>query len=78
MKIVEKHIIVDMDEMMMAIEIHIDGELAFKVEDGELEDSNLSRDFGACYSIGHLLAKAYDAGKAGEEFDHEIIEEIHE
>ena len=78
MKIVEKHITIDEDEMTMGLEILIDGERAFKVEDGELEDSNLSRDFGACYSIGHLLAKAYDAGKAGEEFDHEIIEEIHE
>lgn len=78
MNVLEKHITIDEDEMMMALEIHIDGELAFKVSDGEPEDSNLCRDFGACYSIGHLLQKAYDAGKAGEEFDHEVVEEMYE
>lgn len=57
-----------------ALEITINGKLAFSVADGEPEDSNLSRDFNDCYSIPTLMKRAYEAGKAGEEFNLTEIE----
>lgn len=74
MKVVETHEITDHDEMTTSLKIEIDGDLSFYVSDGEPEDNNLYRNFSSCYAIGHLLQKAYDAGKAGEEFDHIIID----
>lgn len=52
-----------------AMAIDIDGKKAFGVSDGEVEDSNLSRDFNDCYQIPDLLKKAFDAGKNGETFE---------
>lgn len=74
MKVIEKHIMIDEDEMRAGVEIEIDGVTAFSVSDGEPEDNNLYRNFDACHSIGHLMQRAYDAGKAGEMFVHEVIE----
>ena len=51
-----------------ALHIYIDGEVVFKVNDGEPEDSNMSRDFSAVYGIGELLALAHKAGEEGETF----------
>ena len=42
--------------------------------DGEPEDANLCRDFNDCYNIVNFMYKAYNAGKAGEPFEHEIIQ----
>lgn len=74
MKVVEKHIMVDEDEMRMGIEIEIDGVRAFSAYDGEPEDANLSRDFSSCYSIVELMTRAYGAGKSGEDFIFEFEE----
>ncbi len=49
--------------------IEVDGEEVFEAYDGEPEDSNLSRDFNAIYSIPDLMKRAYEAGKAGETFE---------
>ena len=51
------------------VEIKVDGVRKFHVQDDEPEDSNLSRSFGDCYSIGQLMQMAYDAGKRGEELE---------
>lgn len=50
------------------IKILIEGEEVFYVHDGDSEDNSLSRNFLNCYSIPDLLKKAYQAGKAGEDF----------
>ncbi len=47
--------------------IEIDGHRHFEVNDGEPEDSNLSRDFNDCYSIIGLMEEAYKLGKEGKE-----------
>lgn len=56
------------DDYQDCIELLIDGKEVFYVHDGESEDNSLSRNFAACYSIPDLLEKAYQAGKAGEDF----------
>ena len=48
--------------------IEVDGKEVFQVSDGEPEDSNLSRDFSACYGIVDLMKMAFEAGVKGEEF----------
>jgi hypothetical protein len=63
-------------EYRQAIKIEVDGRGIFEVHDGELEDSNLSRDFADCWKIPELMQMAYDAGKKGETF--EIIKEENE
>lgn len=55
-------------EYRNAFEIKIDGEKVFSVWDGEPEDANLNRDFNDAYSIPGLMRRAFEAGKAGEEF----------
>lgn len=50
------------------VEIYVDGEKVFSVQDDEPEDSNLSRAFSDCYNIDSLMKMAYEAGKRGEEF----------
>jgi hypothetical protein len=57
------------------VRIEIDGQKVFEVEDGEPEDSNLSRAFADCYTIDKLLKMAYDAGFRREQFEVESIEE---
>ena len=49
------------------IEIKINGVRVFRVNDGEPEDSNLSRDFNDCWNIPNLMKKAYQAGVIGNE-----------
>lgn len=51
------------------VEIKVDGQTVFYVADDEPEDSNLSRSFSDCFSIGDLMKKAYEAGKNGEDFE---------
>ncbi len=58
--------------------ILVDGKQLFDAWDGEPEDSNLSRDFNACYSIPDLMELAYEAGKRGEEFTIKNVEESEE
>lgn len=52
-----------------ALQIVINGKRAFKVVDGEPEDSNLNRDFNDCYNITGLMKSAWEAGKNGEVFE---------
>ena len=60
------------------MQININGEKAFRVMDGEPEDSNLSRDFSDCLIISNLMERAYKAGKKNEELtiEHKEVEEI--
>ena len=73
MKIVET--ISTDDDYRQTLTIEVDGKGIFGVGDGEPEDSNLSRDFSDCFSITDLMKMAYDAGKNGEEWEYELIEE---
>lgn len=63
-------------------EIHIDGELMFRVFEDEPEDMILSRTLSDCLSIPKLLEMAYLAGKNGETFElngevlHGVSEEV--
>jgi len=49
--------------------IRINGERKFKVIDGELEDSNLTRDFVDCWSIPSLMEIANEAGQNGKQLE---------
>jgi hypothetical protein len=73
MKIVET--ITTDDDYRQTLTIEVDGKGIFGVGDGEPEDSNLSRDFSDCFSITDLMKMAYDAGKNGEDWEYELIEE---
>jgi hypothetical protein len=57
------------------LEITIDGKRAFRVSDGEPEDSNLGRDFSDCMSIPDLMQMAYDAGMHRDDLDITWVEE---
>jgi hypothetical protein len=63
------------DDYRQTLTIEVDGKGIFGVGDGEPEDSNLSRDFSDCFSITDLMKMAYDAGKNGEDWEYELIEE---
>lgn len=43
--------------------------------EGEPEDMTLNRDLSDAFSIGDMLVMAYEAGKRGEELEHEFIDE---
>lgn len=55
--------------------IKIDGEKVFSVYDGEPEDNSLERNFSDCHNIEDMMKRAYEAGKAGEPFEVERVEE---
>lgn len=63
------------EDYRSGLEIKVNDKEIFSVSDGEPEDSNLNRDFNDCYKIPELMKMAYEAGKAGEEFIVENIEE---
>lgn len=50
-------------------------ELEVSIGEGEPEDMYLYRDLADAFSISDLIAMAYEAGKAGEDFEYELIEE---
>ena len=54
------------------LRIDVDGKQELEFMDGEPEDANLRRDFNDCFSIVNLMRRAYEAGRAGEEFEYEI------
>jgi len=74
MKIKEK--ITDREDGTSCIEIYINDKRVFVVYDivlyfsiinnGEIEDNNLCRNFNDCYGIVELLKEAHEAGKRGE------------
>lgn len=43
--------------------------------EGEPEDMSLTRDLSDAYNISDLLREAWEAGKRGEEFEFEAIEQ---
>lgn len=44
------------------------------IGEGQKEDMYLFRDLSDAYYISNLVKLAYEAGKAGEEFNYELIE----
>lgn len=65
--------IADFDYRQLLL-IEVDGKKELQFCDGEPEDASLGRDFNDCFSIHKLMKKAYEAGKAGEEFELEEVE----
>lgn len=63
------------NDNLFYLEIEIDGRNSFSVYDGELEDNNLSRNFNDCYKIADLMNLAYNAGKNGEPFNIEFVDD---
>lgn len=65
------------DASNIIIEIIRDNEetLEISLGEGEPEDMYLFRDLNDVYSISDLIKMAYDAGKAGEDFEYEVLEE---
>jgi hypothetical protein len=63
------------NDFRSSLSISIDGETKFSAYDGEPEDATLARDFNDCYSIPDLLKLAYEAGKRGEDFELEYLDE---
>ena len=55
------------------LEIKVNGKSEFCVSSGEPEDANLNRDFNDCYKITNLMKVAWEAGKAGEPFEHSLV-----
>jgi hypothetical protein len=51
-----------------SLEVMIDSEVEFSVNDHYQSDNTLSDAFNDCYKISKLLQKAYEAGKRGEPF----------
>jgi len=49
--------------------------MSISIGEGEPEDMYLFRDLSDVYSISNLIEMAYEAGKAGEDFEYELIEE---
>ena len=76
MKIVER--ITTDEDYRQSLTIEVDGNIEFAVGDGEPEDSNLARDFSDCLSVIDLMKMAYEAGKNGETWEYELIEENEE
>lgn len=64
-------------ERQTSLSIEIDGETVFGIN--ELcdcpEDATFGRDLSDCNNIPELLRRAYEAGKAGEFFEIEYIQE---
>lgn len=49
--------------------------IEISAHEGEPEDNRFGRDLNFVFSISDLIRAAYDAGKKGEEFHYEYIEE---
>lgn len=57
------------------IEVKVDGMKYIDCYDGEPEDSNLMRNFSDIFRVGELMKMAYEAGKRGEDFNLNHIED---
>ena len=79
MKIIETHEFYNSDhsdasEVTVKV-IRDNGESnSVSIGEGEPEDMYLFRDLGGAYSISDLIIMAYEAGKAGEELEYELLE----
>lgn len=64
------------DASHIEIELTTDSGTTFcSFGEGEPEDMTLNRDLSDAFSIGDMLVMAYEAGKRGEELEHEFIDE---
>lgn len=63
------------NDFRYSYEIRIDGTRMFSVWDGEPEDNTIGRNFNDVVSIPELLRRAWEAGKAGESFEVENIDQ---
>ena len=80
MKITETHEFYNSDHddaSNVIIELIRDNGKTMKISlgEGEPEDMYLFRDLSDVYSITELIKMAYDAGKAGEDYEYEAFEE---
>lgn len=55
--------------------VYVNGDRVVCFVDGEPEDANMSRDFNDVYSIPDLMKMAYEAGKNGEDWEWESLNE---
>jgi hypothetical protein len=60
------------------LEIRINNKKTYSFSDGEPEDNTLHRNFNDCFSITDIMKEAYNAGKDGEPFEYEYVEETEE
>ena len=51
------------------------GKTSCSFGEGEPEDMTLNRDLSDAFNISDMLIMAYEAGKRGEELEHEFIDE---
>ena len=79
MKIVETHYYNNSDhDDASRVEIELitdEGKYNLSLGESEPEDNYLFRDLNDVYFISDLINKAYEAGKRGEEFEYELIED---
>jgi hypothetical protein len=70
-----KSIIRELSDDRSGIEIIINGEMVFDVFEDEPEDMKMCRTLKDCLKAPDLLRLAYEAGKNGEDFEVERIDE---
>jgi len=79
MKIIETHYYNNSDhDDASSVEIELitdEGVHNLSLGESEPEDNYLFRDLNDVYFISDLIQKAYEAGKRGEEFEYELIED---
>ena len=79
MRVVETHEFNNSDHggvSQVTVEVFTnDGKRTVSIGEGEPEDMTLFRDLSGALSISDLISMAYQAGKNGEEFEYELIEE---
>lgn len=80
MKVIETHEFYNSDHSeasQVTVEVIRDnGEKdSVSIGEGEPEDMYLYRDLSGAFSIESLVRLAYEAGKSGEEFEYEFVEE---
>ena len=80
MKVIESHEFYNSDHdnaSRVSVEVIRDNgqKDSVSIGEGEPEDMYLFRDLSDVYSISDLIGIAYEAGKAGEEFEYEFVEE---
>lgn len=80
MRVVETHEFNSSDhrgvsQVIVIVETESFGSGSVSIGEGEPEDMTLFRDLSDAFSISDLVSMAYLAGKNGEEFEYELIEE---
>jgi len=83
MRVVETHKFNNSDhgevsQVTVIVETESAGSDSVSIGEGEPEDMTLFRDLSDAFSISDLISMAYQAGKNGEEFEYELIEEKEE